>query len=535
MKSMQEEENTNLELKTSQEEAESTLPNEQPTTAFSSQDFARMQAVVNEVKELNEELEVELESERSTTAFSRQDFARMQSVVDEVKELSEESEVELSPEPEEVVTVKSLHQKAWPKATVVGACLFLIFGILASMIGGTLNTVNSPPSKTKSAPEAAIATEEESEMGELKTKNFLTSQSQELSSLNKRRVKPKLKPIQSPAPTYSRPVERIVEVNRPAPPAPVFTPKPTPKPIPVASSPLPQQAPSTANTPDPSEQWKLIANAGRLGGTSPISSSQPTESSASNSTASSSNLQVATRVPETRARSTLSSNTNRDDLPTAPSRQTQSRNDLRLLVVGTKAAGKLETPIAWSGSLKKSNRKFILHLKDPLKAADNSTIIPKGAKLIAQISRADEAGLVQMTAVSVMLDRINEKPLPEDAILILGKKGQPLQARITNINNVGKDMNVALLKGVAKAADLVNQATSESTFSSKGEGFIRTSSTNRRRNYPASFLNGLTESMSEQTQSRTQQAISNMQSQPRVFALNQGTEIQIFVNQSFSF
>jgi hypothetical protein len=499
-------------------------------------------------------LEAESEDLKNESSFSNHDFARMNGVVNEAEESSLEPTVQFAPQPEEVITVKQIHQKPTAKAAVVGGSILVVFGIVGAMVSGTLSNINqTAPTKTKPQPAASTTSSDEESIGKLKTKNFLTSQSQELLALNKyRRVKanfakPTPSPLVTTAPT-APPVARPIIVAQPpyqpvrAPiPRPVFT--PVSEPSPGASSP-PLQPTPTSTAIDPDQQWKLAASVGRYGGTSPGASNEGSTDSQDSTTQSDENRPesgqaLAERPQAERPQAEQALARLRPKLQNNWEDQTASdSSNSKTVVIGTKATGELKTPIAWSDSLKNLNQKYILQLNEPLKAVDNSILVPKGAKIIARIIKADRAGLVQMSAVSVVFDPTNdptnEKSLPNDSILILGKKGRPLQAKVTDKNNLGKDLRMALLRGVSNAADLVNQATSESTFNSEGEGVVRTS-TNRRRNYGAGFLRGATEAVAEQMQGRSQQALQNVQSQPQVFALKQGTDVQIFVNQSFSF
>ena len=205
------------------------------------------------------------------------------------------------------------------------------------------------------------------------------------------------------------------------------------------------------------------------------------------------------------------------------------------LVVGTRSEGKLETPIAWSGQLQNPMQKFLVRLSKPLKASDGTVAFPKNSYLVAQVETATDGGIVQMSAVAVLSTvngRTIEQPLPKGAILILGKGGKPLQASSIGSDQMGNNLGMALLSGAATAASVANGVTSQSIYS---QGGTFTSSTKTDDpNYVAGFGQGITTSLASQMQQRSQQMQSRLNSAPSVFALNQGTSVQIFVNSTVS-
>lgn len=208
----------------------------------------------------------------------------------------------------------------------------------------------------------------------------------------------------------------------------------------------------------------------------------------------------------------------------------------RNLIIGTRAEGKLETPIAWSGQLQNPNQSFLIRLSEPLTAADGSVAVKKGDYLVARVEAATNAGMVQMSAIAVLSTvngRTTEQPLPAGAILILGKGGRPLMAKSNRRSGVGNNLGIALLSGASAAAGVANQVSSQSVFGSGGSFSSTTSSDDP--NYVAGFGQGVTQSLARQMQNRSQQTQQRLDSMPAVFSLNQGTAVQVFVNQSVSF
>lgn len=204
------------------------------------------------------------------------------------------------------------------------------------------------------------------------------------------------------------------------------------------------------------------------------------------------------------------------------------------LVVGTKAKARLQTPIAWSDEVRNPNQNFLVELSEPLKGSDGEVLIPKGAYLVARVSAAGAGGIIQMSAVSYLStrnERTIERPLPQGAILILGKNGQPLQAKLTG-NHRGTNVVTVLLSGADAATSLVNQATSQSYLGNGGS--FSTTTTSHNPNYVAGFGQGVASELMQQIQQRNQHARQQSESQPNVYILAQNTKVQVFVNSSVS-
>lgn len=205
------------------------------------------------------------------------------------------------------------------------------------------------------------------------------------------------------------------------------------------------------------------------------------------------------------------------------------------LVIGTKAKARLQTPIAWSGEVRNLNHHFLVELSEPLKGSDGSVLIPIGAYLVARVSNFDSGGIIQMSAVSylsTLRDRTIERPLPQGAILILGKGGRPLQAKLTRNNHSFGNVGTVLLSGADAATSLVNQATSQSYLGNGGS--FSTTTTSPNPNYVARFGQGVASELLQQIQQRNQRARQQSESQPNVYILPQNTKVQVFVNDSVS-
>lgn len=339
------------------------------------------------------------------------------------------------------------------------------------------------------------------------------------------------RPLYSPRPKYSP--ETVVTRSRTTRPAPAFASTPA-----LSNREIASRSFTATTQQDPYASWSKLANLGSYGSMSPVSgetaSSQtddyppainsvdlPSGGLGSQPTAASS--MAASKAKTSNAGAGYQ---NVNYFPTAANN----------IIVGTKAAAKLETPIAWSGNLQNPNQNFLIQLTEPLKAADNSVAIPKGAYLVVRVDVAGETGLLQMSVVRALVSergRMTERPIPNGAILVLGKSGTSLKASRERRRSAGNNLGTVVLSGISTVTGLINAPTSQSVFSSGG-GF-QTTTTNPKQNYLAGFGYGATQAMVQQMQTRNQQARQLAESQPTVFVLNQGTSVQVFVNQSFAF
>jgi hypothetical protein len=458
---------------------------------------------------------------------------------------------------------RKLWTSPWIMLLLVGSGVLLIVLVVGVGLGGFVNIDTHASAPAPPQPNATPTPTAEEANGELQTKVALTTQTQELADFKNQTAKPKppakVKPVTKQTPT-------VTPVIRTAPPQPVpivaqlreFPPvKRTPTAWePVRSTPQPvmrsQAAPSAPA--DPMQQWLAAANVGNYGSVSPTNSTQTAAAQPTNDSTNS-NYQPTDYQPSDtttndtdslsggigQAPRTMSETNYPSSEAVAPAHQPSGSgyptvdysNSVNNLVVGARADGKLETPLAWSGSLDSSTgQNFLVKLKDPLKAGNGSVVVPKGSYLVARVTSATDSGIIQMSAVSVLNQengQTTEQPLAEGAVLILGKGGKPLQAKARSSDNGGSNIGTVLLSGISGVAGLSNQPSFQSVFSNGG---FTSTSTSRDPNYIAGFGQGAAQELLRQVQNRQQQRQS-IQSEP-IFVLDQGTSVQVFVNQSVS-
>jgi hypothetical protein len=497
---------------------------------------------------------VNTNSEATTgdTSHRSQEFARMNGV--EISNGSETSSPvdEQKTEPEEIVTTRPVANHPLLKGlTVSGGVLLIVvmFGTMISSITGALNSPGDKPAQQNAKSiQTDIKSDDENEEGELKTAIALTSQKGELQAVTKKNAEtapptPTITPTATVTPTPT--VKTQPTPTRPltihqAPPPPTVT-RPSrsdrvaaqplvrqsvsaliPKPVKsqVVSNPLPVRT-----TPkDPMQEWLAAANVGNYSstdtGNADLNQGEPDLG----------NVQVNGGIgikPDSLPRS------DRNSSPQPP----PTNYDGKRVLVGTRAAGVIETPVAWVGSgvSNQQQQNSLIRLTQPLKAFDGSEVLPKDAYVVAMINPTNSE-IVQMTAVSVLVNingKTEEKPLPQNSILVLGKNGNLLKAESRQGgSNLGNSLMASMLSGLSKVAEIQNRANSETTISSLGT--TTTTTSNSDKNLLAGFTEGSINQILSRMKNSNEQQLQQVQQQQQVFVIETGKPVQIFVNQSIS-
>ena len=440
-----------------------------------------------------------------------------------------------SDEPEEIITKGTFLQRGALKAIVVGCGVFLGVGLFGATIYGLFDSVTNPSSQVATTTTKTERHDPEESTGQQKTEVALTSQKAELSNVGHDSTTTSPTPTPTATPTATptlnpKPKEKVRPLSRDTSPPPQrqiqivhapapermhfsapFSPQRQPPQIMALQQRLPPSAISTP-TPmpsiDPSVAWQAAANIGMYG--------DGTDST-----------EVKPDPKPKDVKPTL------EALPNAA--PTADYTSGRSVIVGSHASGRLETAISWTGNGNAQNQQsYLIKLTEPLTRADGTIIIPKEAMIVAHVKSATEAGLLDMSAVSIVVQEKNgvvEKSIPEGAILIQGGGGSPLKAQYRVPSHFGADVRTAALAGMGKAAEIFN--SSDSTISINNGGSSATSS-NGRRNIWAGAIQGSTQELVNRAQQTNNQRNNqeNNNYNNRIFTLDKGADVQIFVNRS---
>ena len=312
---------------------------------------------------------------------------------------------------------------------------------------------------------------------------------------------------QAPTPRVQQPqpIKNVVS----QPPRQIATPRP---PQPQSLSPVQQR--------DPIEQWQQLAQLGSYGGGQQVNQ-----------------VLIAQTQPQTQPQTQLqpqpNSNNNILEVDTLPQTTLVSQSLGTSLPLGQQVSGVLSTPIAVPVDLRNATADFVfmVTLEEPLKSHQNETVLKAGSTVIFAVSSV-QSGIIDSRAVAVISDG-QEWKLDNDALQIRLSNGSPLIAKLKD-NYSGeiarRDGATFIMGALTKTGELANRATSTSTFS--GIGGVSSTSTYNEPNYVGAVIEGGFGPLTEQWQQRNQQAIGEMQNLSRLWWLDAGIPVQIWVTRS---
>ncbi|MCG6133987.1 MAG: TrbI/VirB10 family protein [Nostoc sp. LLA-1] len=458
----------------------------------------------------------------------KNNFAAMNGVKAQIKE-SKSPEI---PQPEEIVTTRTVSQNPILKMGVIGGGILLFIMLIGGVINGSMNALNLTTTKeiepAKNSQEVLEEPEIKDETGETKTALALTSQNLEFKKIRDQKAQVEATPTATPTPVAVAPppppspppVQATRTVStQPVPPPHRYT-TPPPAPVPTPTVPPVSSTATQAKAPpvDPMQQWLAVSNIGHYG------TSEPTDFTS----LASDELENLEGIQGGSGNQLVDQQVSNQNLNLNP-----DHNGKRVLV-GSRVEGSLETPIAWSRNTpQQENQNYLIRLTKPLQAFDSTEVLPVGSYIVARLNSSNESGYVQMHAVSALINtdgKTEEKSIPENSVLILGKNGNLLKAKSQKGSELGGSLMASVLSGVAKAAEIQNRPTSQSTINSIGVSTVTTS--NDDKNLVAGFAEGSINEMVRRMQTANQQRLQQMQSETTVFVLESGTFVQLFVNQT---
>jgi Bacterial conjugation TrbI-like protein len=402
---------------------------------------------------------------------------------------------------EEVKT--PLWKQASSQLSVVTVLGILLLGGAGMILSGIFEGVGSnlPKMPIAASPATPTPTGQATPNSQLQGEVALGDQAQQMKRFNS-------PPSPSPSPTATPIPETAIE-SPPSHPTVVSAPVAVPEPVPMPAIRINPSNPLTGV--DPMQQWLNASNIGSYGQVPPGLSS-PSFSS-----------------PSAIAPRPVSSPN-----PTSITPTNFLTSSAKQVLVGTEVKAELETPIAWSSN-PPTNRRFIVRVTEALKASNGVVIIPDNSFVVVRVDRADNSGLIELSASSVLMvqgDRQVEKPLPNGVVIVSDRRGRPLVADSQDHSNFWSSLGTAALAGIGSAAELYNRPNSQTITSGSGFSSITQSSD---PDYGAAFVQGGTESLLSALQNQQEQAQQEAEQAPPVFVIDQGTKLRLYVNSSFSF
>ncbi len=172
-----------------------------------------------------------------------------------------------------------------------------------------------------------------------------------------------------------------------------------------------QQTTVRATKVDPMEQWLAVANVGSFGANT---EELPAEKGSTEE------IKGGIGKPKI-------------DKQTPKNQQENTNYGQTRVLVGTRAEGKLETPIVWNNTENQALN-YLIRLTKPLKTSTGSEILPKDSYVVVQMTGASQSEYIQLQAVAALVNNhgeTEEYSIPEGTVLILAKNGKLLKAEIS--------------------------------------------------------------------------------------------------------
>ena len=196
----------------------------------------------------------------------------------------------------------------------------------------------------------------------------------------------------------------------------------------------------------------------------------------------------------------------------------------KVIPVTTRIKATVATTTTWMGS--STEQKFHIQTDSDAPSVDGSIAIPKGTYLLAKVSQSNSSGYIDLQILSVQIDG-QEKPIPAEAIIVQGKSGEPIRAKVKNQvgsggGGLGRMFLAAGLAGIGEAANSTNSA----------KIFIgNTTSISNGSNIGAGVAKGVADSLSQQISGQVNLTTRRPTSNQPVLVLKSGTKLELIINQ----
>ncbi len=208
----------------------------------------------------------------------------------------------------------------------------------------------------------------------------------------------------------------------------------------------------------------------------------------------------------------------------------------KYLMVGEYASGHLLTPISQRQTEEHNSdsKRFVAKLTQDIRDNRGAIAIPKGTLLAVKITSVDGASIASVEVTSIIKNQ-TEYPLPPGTISVYGKNGTPLIAK--QFKDKGReiaryDTTVAVMGGLAKVGEIINQPEDEETIEDPTSGRIRNTRRNSRRSIGGAILEGAFGELTDTVKKRAETSTQEIMSRPNTWFIPAKTKLTFIINRS---
>ena len=204
----------------------------------------------------------------------------------------------------------------------------------------------------------------------------------------------------------------------------------------------------------------------------------------------------------------------------------------KLLDIGSYAEAILGDGIAWTTQSLPQDRKYLLHLDEAWKNNRGVEVLPKGTRLIAQVTKVSNSGLFFMEVTHILLDWSTPKiAVPPGTLEIVSQDGSPLKAELKQkgSDNFWPLAGAIIAPGIERAMDSVADSADSLLLNDGARSII---STNGDSNPLASGISGVAKGAANVLSNRMRSR-SNQNNVVPYFQFDGEQTVRIRVNEDF--
>lgn len=203
-----------------------------------------------------------------------------------------------------------------------------------------------------------------------------------------------------------------------------------------------------------------------------------------------------------------------------------------VVLPGVRASGQIIMPIAWTEDMQSASG--AIELTEDL-VSGGGTIMPAGTQLIVALDQISESGMAGLSVTSIILPYAGyeDMQIPAEAISIQGSDGKVLMAKdISGSDQELRrlDAGQAFLGALGTVGRILNRPSNSSN--SVGLTGSISSTDYGSPSILGAVLEGGATTMINQRTARNQQRAEALRQRPSVWVLEEGTGIEIFINQA---